>query len=300
MLLVDYCNAEIAEYHSIFYHGMCADKYLHVTVGKAVQNCSPLLALHDTREQFHADVHTLHEFLYCGQMLFGKYLGGCHHDGLKTVINGNEHRHQRHQRLTGTDVALYQAVHLASGIHVFLYLVHHTLLSTGEFERQVVVIELMERRPHLRHQVTLVLLPVVRHIAHNIQLHIEEFLELQPLTGVLHLVLVVGIVDAADGFVAADEVVFPDDEVGQSLTQRRQLLQHALHDALNAARGHAGLLHLLRSMIVGLQSHIVERHAVDVINVGMAYLKAVVENAGTSEDNVFAVYLIRFNNILHS
>ena len=299
MLLVDYGNAEIAEHHRVFYHGMRADKYLHVAVGKAVQYLSSLLAFHDARQQLHADVHALHEFLYGGKMLLGKYLSRRHHDGLKTIIDGNEHRHQRHQSLAGTDVALYQAVHLTTGIHVLLYLVHHTLLGTGELERQVVMVELVKRLSHLRHQVALVLLPVVRHIARYVQLHVEELLELQPLAGMLHLVLVVGIVDAADGFVAADEVSLLYDEVGQRLTQRRQLLQHALHDALDAARGHAGLLHLLRSVIVGLQTHIVERHAVDVIDVGMAYLKAVVENAGTSEDDVLTVYLIRFNNILH-
>ena len=38
-------------------------------------------------------------------------------------------------------------------------------------------------------------------------------------------VLVMGIVYAPDGLVAADEVVFLYDEIGQSLTQRRQLCQ---------------------------------------------------------------------------
>ena len=68
-------------------------------------------------------------------MLFGEYFRGGHDTGLITIIDGNEHRHQGHQCLTGTDVTLQQTVHLAPRASVFPNLSDDAFLCFRQRER---------------------------------------------------------------------------------------------------------------------------------------------------------------------
>ena len=82
-------------------------------------------------------------------MLFGQDLRGCHDTGLIAVVDGDEHRHQGHQRLTGAYVALQQAVHLASAARVLTDLADHPFLCPRQREWQVVVIKGVEDLTYL-------------------------------------------------------------------------------------------------------------------------------------------------------
>ena len=96
VLFVYHGNAEVVKDYGIFYYGMCTHQYLHLSVGEALQYGGAFLAFHDACQQFYTHIEILQEFLYRGKMLLCQYLCRCHHDGLKTVVNRYEHRHQRH------------------------------------------------------------------------------------------------------------------------------------------------------------------------------------------------------------
>ena len=78
----------------------------------------------------------------------GENLGGGHHAGLASVVDGKEHGQQGHQGLARAYVALHKAVHLPAGVHVVAYLAHHALLRAGESERQALRIKRVEPLPH--------------------------------------------------------------------------------------------------------------------------------------------------------
>ena len=78
---------------------MGAHQNLDIARSQVGKNLFSLLAFYDASEQFHPDVHSLEKVADGLQMLLGKDFGRCHHTCLITVIQRNEHGHQRHERL---------------------------------------------------------------------------------------------------------------------------------------------------------------------------------------------------------
>ena len=93
------------------------------------------LALDDACQQFDANGHIAEEVADGLQVLFGEDFRRCHHTSLIAVVECNEHRHQRHKRLSTAHIALQQAVHLPSRAHIGTNFAHHALLRPREFKR---------------------------------------------------------------------------------------------------------------------------------------------------------------------
>ena len=123
---------------------MGAHEYLDVTCGEVFQDVFTLLALHDAREEFHPNVHIFQEVSDGLQMLFREDFRRCHQAGLETIVEGDEHCHQCHERLARAYVTLQESVHLPTAAHVGTYLVHHSLLCPCQLEGEVVGIETIE------------------------------------------------------------------------------------------------------------------------------------------------------------
>ena len=123
---------------------MGAHEYLDVTCGEVFQDVFTLLALHDTCEEFHTDIHIFQEVTEGLEVLLGEDFRRCHQAGLETIVEGDEHCHQCHERLARAYVTLQESVHLATTAHVGSYLVHHSLLCPRQLEGEVVGIETIE------------------------------------------------------------------------------------------------------------------------------------------------------------
>ena len=79
---------------------------------------------------------------------------------------------------------------------------HHTFLGPGQFEGQVLLVEAVEVFAHLAKHVALVFLAVLGHVAHDVELNVEQFLKLQAHLGALHIVERLWIMDLPQGVVA--------------------------------------------------------------------------------------------------
>ena len=106
MLLVDYHHAEVGKLYRILDDGMGAYENLHTAVLQPLQYLLSLLTFHDTCQQFHPDVHSPKEVLDGLQVLLGENLRRCHDTCLVAVVEGDEHRHQCHQRLAAAYIPL--------------------------------------------------------------------------------------------------------------------------------------------------------------------------------------------------
>ena len=100
VLFVDDDKPQPQELHRILYHGVCTDENLHRAVGDTLQHLAPFLSFDDAREQLHTNGHVAKKVTDGGEMLFGKNLRRSHDAGLIAVVEGDEHRHQGHERLS--------------------------------------------------------------------------------------------------------------------------------------------------------------------------------------------------------
>ena len=144
VLLVDDGNAQALEHHGVFQYGMGADQNLDIAGGEVGKNLFSFLSFHDARQQFYPDVHALQERVDGLEMLLGKDFCRCHHACLITVVQGDEHGHECHERLARAYIALQEAVHLSAAAHVGPDFVHHPFLRSRQFEGQMVGIEAVE------------------------------------------------------------------------------------------------------------------------------------------------------------
>ena len=226
-------------------------------------------------------------------MLLGKDFGGCHDARLITIVEGDEHCHQRHKGLAGAYVALQKTVHLSSGTHVVTYLVHHTLLRSGEAEGEVLRIEVVEQLAYMLENIAAILATMVGSIAENVELHVEQFFELQTVTRRLHLLRCLGIMYAAHRLIARDEVKRFGDEGGEGFGERvLQFEKHVLHRLLYHSRRDAHLLHALRGGVVWLHAHLGELKVRGSFHLGMGKLEASLIDGWTTEDYELLPYLI--------
>ena len=69
-------------------------------------------------------------------MLFCERLGGSHQRGLTAVLDGAQHRVQRHHRLAATDLAHQEALHRVRGLQVRGDLRNRPPLIAGQRERE--------------------------------------------------------------------------------------------------------------------------------------------------------------------
>ncbi len=206
MLLVDDGEAEVLEDDRALDDGVSADEDVDGAVGQSVEHLLALLTLDGSREHGHVDVHALEKVGDGLQVLFGENLGGRHDAGLEAVVDGDEHRHQRDERLTRPHVALQQTVHLTAGVHVVAYLVHHALLRIGQLKVEVVAVEGVELVANLREEIAAVFVALRSGVTQDVELHIEQFLKLQPLLRLLHFAQGLRVMDVAQRLFAWDEV----------------------------------------------------------------------------------------------
>ena len=68
----------------------------------------------------------------CFAVLFGKYLGGRHHDSLTAVSDGKVYRGGGDDGLTAADIALHQSEHGYRALHIREDLFYHALLCAGQ------------------------------------------------------------------------------------------------------------------------------------------------------------------------
>ena len=164
---------------------MGANKNLYGTIQQTIEYLLTAFALHDTRQQSYTDIHIVKECHNGLQVLLGQYLGRSHDAGLIAVAQCDKHRHQGHEGLTASHIALKQTVHLPTTAHILSNLTNDTLLCFRQGERQVVVIEVVEVVAHLREYVTAIFTSLVAGIPEDVQLDVKQFLELQTRAGTL-------------------------------------------------------------------------------------------------------------------
>ena len=164
----------------------------------------------------------------------------------------------------------------------------------------MIEIESFKQPAHPVHHVAAELAPVVGGIAQDVELHIEEFLKLEPVLGLLHVAHVLGIMNLAQCLLAPDKVEGLNNEGRQRLgnTSCGNALYEGLGEFLHIVRHEARLLHALRRDVVRLHAHIGELDVSGPLNVGMGKLVAAAINAGPSEDDVFYANLIVVVDIL--
>ena len=106
MLFIDDDESEPGELHRILDDGMGAHEDIDRTVEQPFEHFFATLTLDDTSQQRHSYIHILQEGHDGLQMLFGEDFRGGHDTSLIAVVDGNEHRHQRHEGLAGTYITL--------------------------------------------------------------------------------------------------------------------------------------------------------------------------------------------------
>lgn len=299
VLLVDDGKSETREAHGILYHGVSANEDVHLAGNQSFENLAPATPFDSAGEQFHTDVHVAQKLSYGFEMLFGKYLRWCHDAGLETVAHGYEHGHERHERLAGTHIALQQTVHLLAGTHIVVYLMHHTLLRSCERKGQTLMKERVQQVTGALENIAPIVAAAVAHVAHNVELDVEQFLKLEPLARTLHFVHAVRIVYGTHGRVARHKMQRSRDERRKRLPQRlRQTCEQSLDYFLERMGVYAVLLHALGGSIIWLEAHLREVQFRRLIDVGMSKLETSSEDGGTPEDNVFLANLVLLIYIL--
>ena len=293
MLFVDHYHTQLCELHSILDDGVRAHQNLHLASEQSVQDVLSLFAFHNAGEQFHAYRHILQESLDGLQMLLCQDLRRCHDTGLKTIVQRDEHCHERHQRLAAAHVALQQAVHLSAGTHVLTDFMHHPFLGSRQRERQVLTIKRIEDAADAVEYISAILAALVAGIAKDVQLHEKQFLELHSETRLLQVFRVLRIVNGAQRLVATHQVEWGSDEVGYGLWQRvLEGAEERLRQFLDGARVHARLLHLLRGIVVRLHTHRRRVYCRRIIDVGMRYLYAIVIDGRLAEHHILCANLV--------
>ncbi len=179
VLLVDHHEAQVAELHLVLDQGVGADQQLYFARGDPLQRRPALLRLRRAGQDGHPDRQSVEHAGDGGEVLAGQNLRGCHHAGLEAVVDGQQHRHQRHHRLAAAHVALQQPVHLAARHGVAPDLADHPFLGAREGEGDLLVVEIREDGAHLRKEESVVSGYPFRPARLDAQLHAQQLVELQ-------------------------------------------------------------------------------------------------------------------------
>src|SRR5690606_16964885 len=179
VLLVDNRKAEVVELDMVLYHRVRADDDRRFT-GRDPRPSKTLFGGAQTSGQENGPVRRAFEKLKCvAIVLFGEYLGRCHHHGLIAVLSRRKHRDKGYDGFSAADVALDQTVHRRIGRHIAKDRSDHTSLGISKLERQQGSDTLLERFADLDHGSFGLLLPLAtQHLKRVAQS--KELLEYQP------------------------------------------------------------------------------------------------------------------------
>ena len=185
-------------------------------------------------------------------MLCGQDFGGCHQARLASVVEGDEHTEQRHQRLAAAHVALQQSVHLLAATHVVAYLFDDPFLGIGELERKFLGIETVEvLTDGAKDQPVAFPLPFVFGIL-VVEMEEKQFLELHTLGGDGNLLVVAGEVYHPHGVVTRRQMVGGHDVGGQHLLDMPfEQTESVLHQPCQPFGGETSVLQFLGGVVDG-------------------------------------------------
>ncbi len=136
MLLVDDDKSKLPEADRILDQRMRADDHVERAAGELRLHLAALLCGRRPGEDRDAKARRLEQAPDVDEVLLGENLGRRHEGDLETVLHRDDRRHQRHDRLAGSDVALQQPVHRLRTLHVLDDLGDDLLLVAGQLERE--------------------------------------------------------------------------------------------------------------------------------------------------------------------
>ena len=211
----------------------------------------------------------------------------------------DEHGHERHERLSRPHVALQQAVHLLSASHVLPYFPNHTLLCSGKREGQVFMVERVEVLADVAEHISAVLPSVVVGVSENVQLHVEQFFELQSQPCLLSVFGTFRIVNFPKGIISGYQVERSCDKRRERLRQWLcEFFQQVFHDFLHRPRCDTRLFHRFCRHVIRLHAHGRQLHVFRLFDFRVRKLVAPAIDGGSSEDDIVFLYRIVSCDIL--
>ena len=271
---------------------MRADHDLYLSAGDGGQEFLALLLAGGACQQGHFHLHALQEMADRGVVLRRQDFGWRHQAGLAMVVERQEHRQKSHQGLPAAHVALQQPVHLPAAAHVGANLPDDSLLSVGQGEWKMLLVEGVEIVANRGEHDALQLAFPQACRAQDVELDEKQLVELQAQLRLPQLVDRLGEVDVANGFAHRGHVDAVEhvgrERFGQLPMERAE--QRVLQ-VLDGPRGQEGLLHPLGRVVVGGQplGHLVG--LLDGVDVGVNDVAGRSEEGGLAEDDVFGVGL---------
>ena len=226
-------------------------------------------------------------------MLGGQDLGGSHQTGLEAIVERHEHRQGGNHRLARPHITLEQTVHLLARTHIGTNLAKHTLLGVGEFEGDEIV-EVVEVIAYSAEMETAIDLMTHLERAHQVELQIEQFLELETVLGATKIVGIGREVDLADGLVVGHQLLLLDDVGRQGFGEGSGILLKIVEDnALDGLGIDAVALHLLRGIVHTIETRLCLRIVVgfDRLDFGMGDAVGAIELLRLAENQVFPTLL---------
>ena len=177
VLFVDNGHAEFLKLDVVLYHRMCAYKDMETPVGKLFGYVAPFLGLCRPCEEPYIKAQFRRESAQSLVVLAGKNFRRRHKTCLEAVVDGEEHGHECHESIARPNVALHEPVHLAAAHYVGADFLYYALLGAGEFERQTLIIEIVEPSPYPRHHISLKLGLTAARATQHVDLDEEQFVE---------------------------------------------------------------------------------------------------------------------------
>ena len=207
VLLVDHHHPQRAKLHIVLDQRMSANEDVQTPGHQFLMDQIALFLAGGSGEEAHIDAERSRHLAYRFEMLGGEDLRRGHQARLEAVVERHEHRHERHDGLARTHIALQEAVHLPSRAHIGANLAEHPLLRSGEREGEHLGVETVEKPTYARKRDPLQrgCTPVA--VALDVELQVEQLLKLQPFACALQRGVVGRIVHRQDGIVAAHEAV---------------------------------------------------------------------------------------------
>ena len=228
-------------------------------------------------------------------MLGGEDFGGRHEAGLGAVVDSQQHAHESHEGFAAADVALHEAVHLATGAHVLADLADDAFLRAGEGEWDLLLVEAVEEESDMGEDAPLGARDALLVGILVVELEEEELLKFETQASLVELLTGGGVVDGQHGFAAGDEAEVAEDVVGEVLRDGEGVgladgLDESLGDARQSAGTEAVLLHLVGGVVdrhEGVAGAVVDGG--EGLDIGMGDLPDIVEDGRLAHDEVFHI-----------
>ena len=293
VLLVDDHETEVREDDAILQQGVRPDEYVGPSRRERLENPAALLRTGGSRK--YVDLHRkpLRKARDGCVVLPCEYLGRGHDAGLEAVVVGQQHRHQRHDRLAAAHVALQQAVHLAARDRVGANLLHHALLRPSERERKPLRIEAVETLAHAREYESVTALRACGAKRLYVELDAQQLVELEAVLRLLQEFLRLREVDVVE------RVAERQQPVAAAHALRERVVYGVADDAPEAAYDVVEPLcaecprELLGHGIDPLQAALARTRDVLLheFRLGVDHRQLAAEEGRTAEDHVFASHL---------